>query len=149
MSDAERVLSLSLISQSIDLKQLSLESKPSLSPAFYIRELTRLRSPQAADQDKLGFHLQGLLQLPGASDEGLRLVNPLRFSSLEIFTLQRSKENSTTSSSKLCLQQWFYSNHSFQHHVLPWSFPRRGGSLFLCTAFLCAAPTPCLRRAVA
>lgn len=145
MSEAERILSLSIISQSINLKQLSLVSKqPIPLPWLLHQELTRLRSAQASDQDKPEFHLQGFLQLPGASDEGLRLVNPI-FSFRGIFTLQHSKENSTMNNCKLCLQQWFYSHHSFQHHVLLGSFPTRGRSL--CTAFLCAAPTPRLRRA--
>lgn len=59
-------------------------NNPSLSPAFYSRELTKLSSPQ--DQDKLEFHLQRLLQLPGASDEGLWLVHPLVFMSRDFYS---------------------------------------------------------------
>lgn len=139
----------SLISQPIPLKQLSLGSKQPVPLSCLLHQgvhkaeiSTGFRPVQA------WIPPSGLLQLPGASDEGLKLVNPLCFPSLGIFPLQHSKENSTINNSKLCLQQWFHSHHSFQHHVLLWSFPRRDRSLFLCTAFLCAAPIPRLRRAV-
>lgn len=140
------MLSLSLTSQSIDLNQLSLQSKQPIPLPCLLHqgadkaEVCRLQTRTSLDST---FRGSCSCLVPLMRSSGLWIPC---FSSLGIL-LCSSKENSTTNNCKLCLQQWFYSHHSFQHHVLLWSFPT-WGARSLCTVFLCAAPIPCLRRAV-